>query len=122
MKTDIEVSNAIKLALKKKKYYIIKPLNNIVLNNYLMEFSEVDQTKIYKHINLKDEYLLIEKTKQIECNELYTNLHTFTSGCSINWLKYAKNCIIYDYSGIISLIHINEMVLTFDEYNRIKMI
>ena len=100
-----------------KKYYIMHRNSNSMVNEFLCEFSKEQRDKIEKRINIKLPLLLVEKTCNKDNTETYTNMWTIAEGCEINWTKYTKGRIMYDYTGIIyPLIHENGSILTWTQY------
>ena len=104
--------------MKSKKYYIIKRNSQELSESYLQEFSGELRIKLEKRIKHDLPLLLIEKTCNADYSETYTNLWTVHEGCEINWTKYTKGRLMYDYTGIINpIIHLKDKHYTWESYN-----
>lgn len=104
-----------------EKYYIIKRNFNDLSKSYLQEFSGELRLKLEKKINHNLPLVLIEKTCNKDKSESFTNLWTIHEGCEINWTKYTKGRLMYDYTGIVyPIIHIKDKKYTWEQYSAIK--
>jgi len=98
----------------KKKYYILKRYNSRLARDIISEF--VRQDLIERQIDAQKPLLLIEKIVIGE-NEFYRNIWSVEDGCEINWQKYVKGRLMYDYTGVVNpLIHLSGKVMTWNDY------
>jgi hypothetical protein len=102
----------------KAKYYILKRYNRRLAEDVIREFPNMDQ--LYKQIDSTKPLLLIEKIIIGE-KEFYRNIWSVEDGCEINWQKYVKGRLMYDYTGVVNpLIHLNGEIMTWKTYSNTK--
>jgi hypothetical protein len=100
-----------------KKYYILRRLSQETFNAFFYELSSEIAEKIKNRIDMKMQFLLVEKTCNADNTETYTNLWTIPENTEVLY-KITKKRQIWDYTGLIKpLIHQNGTVLTFEQYN-----
>lgn len=104
-----------------KKYYIIKRNSDKLIESYLFELSNEQRQKIEKRINKTKPLLLIEKQCNKDNSEIYTNLWTIDEGIESLYTMYTKGKLLYDYTGIITLVHIKENIFTFKQYSELNL-
>jgi hypothetical protein len=66
--------------------------------------------------NYKLELFLVEVTKNIDFTESITNIWLLPIGTSSIWLKYIKENVMYDCTGIILIVHKGNKVFLWEDY------
>ena len=107
------------IIMRSKKYYIIYRNRPSLMDEFLCrhDFSDDLRVKIYKRSDSNKPLLLLEKTENKNNTESYTNLWTVDEGCEINWIEHTKNRFMFDYTGIVLVIHCKGKHYSWDEYN-----
>lgn len=110
-----------------KKYFKLyrKETDLTTFNSYFLEISEEIMVKIKKRIKKdfnidKNVLYLVEVTMNKDFTESITNIWFLPIGTPTIWLKYAKNNLIYDYTGVVLVIHKGTKVSTWDDYLKNK--
>ena len=104
--------------MRTKKYYLLKRNNPQILEAYLCEFEHSLRSKIEKRVKSTDALLLIEKTQNKDNSESYTNIWTIGEGCFILFEKYTKKRLTFDYTGLITVMHLKGNTLTWEQYDK----
>lgn len=106
-----------------KKYYKLyrKETDLTIFNSYFLEISVEIMVKIKKRIKKdfnidKNVLFLVEVTKNKDFTESITNIWLLPIGTPSIWLKYAKNNLIFDYTGLVLVIHKGTKVCIWDDY------
>lgn len=107
-----------------RKYYVLYRAQSDTFKGMFNRLSDEVGKKILRRLNPKATLILMERTQVTDMQggetEPYTGMWTFFETPLDNIYKVTKGRQMYDYTGLVTLIHEKGKVFTFDQYNERK--